>query len=351
MVMYIEDTANRPTPFDPRRERHAFILAGGKGVRLRPYTTLIPKPLVPIGDQSLLEILLCQLASCGFQRATISLGHLGDLIRAYIGDGSRWGISVSYVTEDAPLGTVGPLISALDELPENVVVLNGDILTDIDFDHLLRTHEDSGASLTIATYTREHRVDFGVLGVHDGAVVRFTEKPTYTYDVSMGVYAVRTSMLRDYRPGVPLGFDHLILDRIARDDAPSSYNFPGFWLDIGRPDDFDRANADIELLRPLLMPERRASWLVSCCSAHKASWAPPRGGDWRLTGIRCRRTQRVDRSEVHRRSTARSWNWTWRAHGSGTSARSSTAFARRWSSTAQVERQETSARFVRRTWS
>lgn len=259
MVMSIDDRALTRRSNIERGPREAFILAGGRGIRLRPYTTLIPKPLVPIGDHSVLEIVLLQLVDRGFTKATIAIGHLGKLIQAYIGDGSQWGIEVAYVTEDRPLGTVGPVLNVLDDLPEHFVMMNGDILTDIDYDHLLRTHMASGAQLTLATYAREHRVDFGVLGVQDGAIVEFVEKPTYTYSVSMGVYAVSKDLLRGYTPGTNLGVDSLIIDRLGAGDPPASYPFGGFWLDIGRPDDFDRANADIDLLAPLLMPERRAS--------------------------------------------------------------------------------------------
>jgi NDP-mannose synthase len=259
MVMYIEDRGFTRAEAPQRGPREAFILAGGRGIRLRPYTTLIPKPLVPIGDHSVMEIVLTQLAARGFTKATIALGHLGNLIRAFIGDGSQWGIEVDYVSEDRPLGTVGPVLQALDAMPEHFVMMNGDVLTDIDYDDLLQAHLEEGASLTIATYERDHRVDFGVLDVRDGAIVDFIEKPTYTYAVSMGVYAVSREMLRKYAEGTSLGVDTLILDQLAAGDPPNSYPFHGFWLDIGRPDDFDRANADAELLRPLLMPERRAS--------------------------------------------------------------------------------------------
>ena len=113
---------------------HAVILAGGKGVRLRPYTTALPKPLVPIGDQhAILEIVLRQLATAGFTSATIAIGHLGHIIRAYVGNGSQWGLRVGYSTEESPLGTMGPLLTMLDRLPENFLVMNGDILTDLDY--------------------------------------------------------------------------------------------------------------------------------------------------------------------------------------------------------------------------
>jgi NDP-sugar pyrophosphorylase family protein len=240
----------------PKLAREAVILAGGKGVRLRPYTTLIPKPLVPIGDYSILEIVLRQLADCGFTKATLAIGHLGQLIRAYVGDGSQWGIEVDYITEETPLGTIGPVVQALKGRPEHFLIMNGDILTDIDYGHVLETHVASGAPLTVATYQREHRVDFGVLDVAGKHVTRFREKPTYTYSVSMGVYAVATKTLRQYMAGLPFGFDDLILDLLARGEEPASYPFNGFWLDIGRPDDYDRANNEFASLKPILLPGR-----------------------------------------------------------------------------------------------
>ena len=234
--------------------REAFILAGGKGVRLRPYTTLIPKPLVPIGDRSIIEIVLRQLACHGFTKATIAIGHLGQLIRAFVGDGSQWGIEVDYAHEDCPLGTIGPALFDLDRRPDHFLIMNGDILTDLPYDAFLDAHIDSGAPLTVATYEREHRVDFGVLDLDGRSIVQFREKPTYTYSVSMGVYAVSAEMLGGYRAGQPFGFDDLILDLLRKGLRPANYPFSGFWLDIGRPDDYDRANLEFGQLKPLLLP-------------------------------------------------------------------------------------------------
>lgn len=237
--------------------RQAVILAGGKGVRLRPYTTLIPKPLVPIGDDhSILEIVLRQLAEQGFERVVLAIGHLGNLIRAYVGDGSQWGIEVDYLHESSPLGTIGPALTVLDDMPRDFLVMNGDILTDIDYADVLDTHIASVAPLTIATYEREQRIDFGVLGLTDREVTSFREKPTFTYAVSMGVYAVSDRALEGYPPGVPLGFDDLILDLLERGDPPASYPFSGYWLDIGRPDDYDRANSEFETMKSKLLPCR-----------------------------------------------------------------------------------------------
>jgi mannose-1-phosphate guanylyltransferase len=233
---------------------HAVILAGGKGVRLMPYTTALPKPLVPIGDQhAILEIVMRQLAAAGFTTVTLAIGHLGHIIRAYVGNGSQWGLRVGYSTEDSPLGTMGPLLTMLDRLPEHFLVMNGDILTDLDFGDVFRRHDKSGAPLTIATYVRPVNIDFGVLTTESGLVTGFIEKPTMDYRVSMGVYGISRSTLAGYTPGLPLGFDDLVLDLLKTDAPPASYEFGGYWLDIGRPDDYDRANAEFTTHRDLLL--------------------------------------------------------------------------------------------------
>lgn len=240
---------------------HAVILAGGKGTRLRPYTTSLPKPLVPIGDQyAILEIVLTQLADQGFRAVTLAIGHLGHLIRAFVGDGGRWGLDVDYVEEQQPLGTIGPVLTILDRLPQDVLVMNGDILTDMNYADLLRGHAASDVPLTIATYQREVRIDFGVLDV-DAEIDRvtgFREKPVHHYRVSMGVYAVRTPALRRFRAGEHFGFDDLVLALLESRTPPRSSPFSGYWLDIGRPDDYDRANRDFARLERILLPERAA---------------------------------------------------------------------------------------------
>lgn len=239
-------------------ERHAVILAGGKGTRLRPYTTTIPKPLVPIGDDcAILEIVLRQLARDAFSRVTIAIGHLGELIRAYVGGGTQWGLEVDYATEEQPLGTMGPVVSILDRLPERFLVLNGDILTDLPFAALLDAHAASDAPLTIAAYRRQVDVDFGVLEVEAGRLVGFREKPSLHYQVSMGVYALSRATLASYPAGRPLGFDGLVLDLLAAGRQPAIYPFDGYWLDIGRPEDYDRANAEFAGLRSKLLPDTR----------------------------------------------------------------------------------------------
>jgi NDP-sugar pyrophosphorylase family protein len=238
-------------------QSHAVILAGGKGTRLRPYTTTIPKPLVPIGDDcAILEIVLRQLAAGGFGRVTLAIGHLGELIRAYVGTGEQWGLECDYATEAAPLGTMGPVVAVLDRLPEQFLVMNGDILTDLDYAGLLRTHTRSGAPITIATYRRQVDVDFGVLEVEGGRVVGFSEKPKLDYSVSMGVYALSRSTLAGYPQGGPLGFDQLVLDLLRKGSPPASFPHDGYWLDIGRPEDYDRANQEFPAIRHRFLKDR-----------------------------------------------------------------------------------------------
>jgi NDP-sugar pyrophosphorylase family protein len=237
---------------------HAVILAGGKGVRLRPYTTALPKPLVPIGDShAILEIVLHQLAGCGFTSVTLAINHLGRLIRAFVGNGSRWRMKVDYCEEQVPLSTVGPLFGLRDRLPEHYMVMNGDVLTDLDFGDLLQSHVRSGAPVTVATAARSLSVDFGVLEVKDSLIVGFTEKPTLSYQVSMGVYGVSRRALEPYPVGLPYGFDRLVLDLLDRGEPPASFDFTGYWLDIGRPDEYDEANRAFEELRPVLMRDRQ----------------------------------------------------------------------------------------------
>ena len=235
----------------------AVILAGGRGVRLRPYTTAFPKPLVPIGDEmAIIEVVLRQLASAGFTHVTISIGHLGQLICAYCGDGSQWGLQIDYWPEDEPLGTMGPLVLHRDELPDHVLVMNGDVLTDLDYAALLTGHAASGAPITVATYDRTVKIDFGVLSIGGAGdeIVAFTEKPVESFSVSMGVYAVSTAALANYEAGAALGFDELVIDLLRTGPSPRAHPFDGYWLDIGRPDDYDSANEEWDELRHRLLP-------------------------------------------------------------------------------------------------
>lgn len=237
---------------------HAVILAGGRGVRLRPYTTALPKPLVPIGDDHvIIDIILRQLADQGFRSVTLAINHFGELIKAFVGRGERWGLEVGYAHETEPLSTVGPLFLMRDELPEHFLMMNGDLLTDVRFDELLDQHVEAGAPFTVATHKAEHRVEFGVLDVESDRITGFTEKPSLTYHVSMGIYGLSRTTIEHYTPGIPFGVDQLILDLISAGTYPATFAHEGLWMDIGRPDDYDVANQQIADLLPQLLPSRR----------------------------------------------------------------------------------------------
>jgi len=231
----------------------AVILAGGKGTRLKPYTTVIPKPLVPVGEKAILEILLGRLRKSGVDEVVLCVNHFAEIIQAFFGDGSRHGIRIRYSTEDQPLGTVAPL-KLVSDLPETFLVMNGDLLTDLDFRDLYDEHLRSGALLTVSTYHRSSKIDFGVIDVDKEGkrMTGFREKPVYDFEVSMGVYVMNRRVLDFVPSGQPFGFDNLMLTLLEKREKVSVYPYNGYWLDIGRPDDYEKANEDIDLLSRLL---------------------------------------------------------------------------------------------------
>jgi NDP-mannose synthase len=224
----------------------AIILAGGKGRRLLPYTTVLPKPLMPIGDYAILEVILRQLKHAGFNNITISTGYLHELIYAYINSNKTLDLKISYAHEDTPLGTIGPL-RLIKKLDDNFLVMNGDILTDLDYTALIKAHKKQNALATVATYQRDTHIDFGVLDKNqDNRIIAFREKPTYHFDVSMGVYVFSKKIL-DYVPeNLPFGFDQLMYALIKTKAPVFSYPHDGYWLDIGRPDDYARSIEEFE---------------------------------------------------------------------------------------------------------
>ncbi|HMP02701.1 MAG TPA: sugar phosphate nucleotidyltransferase [Gemmatales bacterium] len=230
------------------------IQAGGKGSRLYPYTKVLPKPLMPVGGMPILEIVVRQLAAQGFRDITISLGHLGDMIRLCCGDGSRWGVRIDYVTEDRPLGTIGPL-KLVSGLERPFLVMNGDLLTDLDFAAFHRWHQSGNALLSIATYMKPVNVSLGVLEINDAQeVIGFREKPTLHFPCSMGVYAVNPELLDLVPAGELFGFDHLMYKMLELGLPARSYLFAGTWMDIGRPEDFHEACELFERQPELFLP-------------------------------------------------------------------------------------------------
>ena len=238
----------------------AILLAGGKGTRLRPYTTTIPKPIVPIGDMAIMEIVVRQLAARGCEHITVAVSHQANLVMAYFGDGERWGLKIDYSIEDQPLGTIGPL-KLISDLPDDFLVMNGDVLTDLNFNDLYRAHVASGAVGTIGTYERDVKIDFGVLryAAATRRITGFVEKPEEHFSVSMGVYAFSRRLLDLVPENRPFGFDDLMLAFIDGDYDVRAYPFDGYWLDIGRPDDYDRANEEFEQMRTRFLPATSAA--------------------------------------------------------------------------------------------
>jgi len=227
----------------------AIILAGGKGIRLKPYTTIIPKPLVPLGDRAILEILIDRLKKYGITDLTLCVNYFSNLIMAYFGNGKKWGVDIKYSLEHEFLSTVAP-IKLIKDLPENFLVMNGDLLTDLDFKEIYNYHLENKSLITVATCKRTAKIDFGVIEIdkNKNIAVGFKEKPEYELNVSMGVYVFNKKVLNFVPDGQPFGFDDLMQVLIVKNKNIKVYPYNGYWLDIGRPEDYEKANEDIEKL-------------------------------------------------------------------------------------------------------
>jgi NDP-sugar pyrophosphorylase family protein len=238
--------------------KRAVILAGGEGTRLRPYTTVLPKPLMPIGDRPVLDIVMRQLRAHGFEQVTIATGYLAELIEAFFRDGAAYGIPIDYYREHEPLGTVGAL-ALIDGLGhDDVLVMNGDVLTDIDYGALLERHCASDAAATIATKVRHIQVSLGVLRFDDDGdpsrLTGYDEKPTIDFTASMGVYCFAPHALSHIKPGEHLDFPDLVLRLIAAGEVVRAWQSDDYWLDIGRHDDYEQAQEEFEAVRDRLIP-------------------------------------------------------------------------------------------------
>lgn len=238
--------------------RRAVVLAGGAGTRLRPYTAVLPKPLMPVGDRPVLDIVLRQLCHAGTEHVTIATGYLAELIEAFCGDGRNYGMQIDYFREREPLGTVGALATIAD-LDEPFLVMNGDILTDMSYEALLTDHREAGAAATIATTGRTIEVTLGVMHFQDvrddARVTDYTEKPTLYYEASMGVYAFDPRVLEHIEPNVRLDFPDLILRLIKAGEHVHAHRPDAYWLDLGRHDDYETAMAEFEAMKDRLLPE------------------------------------------------------------------------------------------------
>jgi len=226
----------------------AVILAGGKGARLAPYTTIFPKPLVPIGEQPILEIIIRQLVRQGIRDVILSIGHLGELIEAYFQNGHRGisGLNLSYVREPRALGTAGPL-ARIPGLNDTFLAMNGDVLTTLDYQALYAFHKKSGAALTIAMHRKDVQIDLGVLETNEShELVAYREKPCYSFDVSMGVYIYEPGVLRYIAKDEYLDFPDLVIRLLDCGEKVIGFRSEDFWCDIGRREDYELAQQEFQ---------------------------------------------------------------------------------------------------------
>jgi len=234
----------------------AVILAGGKGTRLAPYTQILPKPMMPIGDRAILEVVLGQLSRAGISEVTLTVGHLASLMQAYFGDGSRYNLKISYAYEEKPLGTAGPL-AFVEGLIETFLVANGDILTLLDINQLITFHKEQKAVCTISSHQRTHKINLGVIEHDEGSnkVSGYIEKPTMNFLVSMGMYVFEPKVL-DYIPkGEYLDFPNLVNKLLEADELVACFPYNGYWRDLGNQEDYLAASEDFERMRSQFLME------------------------------------------------------------------------------------------------
>ena len=233
----------------------AVVLAGGKGTRLAPYTSILPKPLMPIGDMPILEVMLTQMKRAGVDEVILTVGHLASLMRAYFGYGEQWDMNIHYSYEKEPLGTAGP-IALVKDLNDTFLVTNGDVLTTLDLNDLFDFHQKEGGIATIAVHKRQVRIDLGVVQSNaDHTVTGYIEKPTNDYTVSMGIYVFEPRILEYIPVNQRLDFPDLVLKLIAAGEKVVAYPFDGYWMDLGRADDYQKANEDFNAMKLQFLPE------------------------------------------------------------------------------------------------
>lgn len=233
----------------------AVVLAEGKETRPTPYMKMLPKPLMPIGDMPILEILLRQMKRAGVDEVVLTVNHLAGLLQAFFQDGQNLGLHIRYTYENQPLGTAG-VLALVDGLDETFIVSNSDVLTALNLKDLIARHRESGAVTTIATHYRQVKVNLGVIRFNGGdQIVGYTEKPTYEFQVSMGIYVLEPRVLEYIPTGRFLDFPDLVLNLIEHGEHVHGYRYCGYWQDLGRPDDYEQAVTDFMHLRPEILGE------------------------------------------------------------------------------------------------
>jgi NDP-mannose synthase len=261
--------------------KKAIILAGGKGSRLGPYTTVLPKPLLPVGDRAILDVVVHQLQGYGFTDLTFAVGYLAHLIQAVFGDGSKHGVAIRYHMEKEPLGTAGAL-GTIEGLDETFLAMNGDVLTTLDYAWLLEAHRRAGNAFTIATHRRVVRTEYGVIHL-DGtaedmtAVTGYEEKPEIPYIVSMGVYVAEPEVLDYVEPGSYLDVPDLVLRLLDDRRRVGSFLYEGYWMDIGRHDDYEKAILEYDRVKHHLFHDALVPSLPTAPVASELRGEPPLG--------------------------------------------------------------------------
>lgn len=234
----------------------AVVLAGGKGVRLAPHTRILPKPLMPIGDMPILEIMLRQMKRFGVEEVILSVGHLAGLLWAFFQHGERYGLPIVYSFEESSLGTAGPLSLVSDRLDETFLVTNGDVLTTLNFASLVESHRASGAIATIAMKSRKVNIDLGVLQVNqEFKLTGYIEKPTYEFLASMGVYVFEPDVLSYIPDNEYLDFPDLIAKLLEDNQYVAGFPFDGYWQDLGRASDYEQAVAEFSTIRHQILTD------------------------------------------------------------------------------------------------
>ncbi len=233
----------------------AVVLAGGKGTRLAPYSQILPKPLMPIGEMPILEVLIRQMKSAGVDEIVLTVGHLAQLLQAFFDDGNQFGVSIKYSFEDHPLGTAGPL-ALIPELSETFLVSNGDVLTTMNITDLVRFHHEQQAAATISMNVRQVKIDLGVIECNgDHSIKDYIEKPAFEYNVSMGIYVFEPRVLKYIKTGEYLDFPDLVKILLDANERVVGYPYNGYWQDLGRKDDYEQASLDFENMRHLFIKE------------------------------------------------------------------------------------------------
>jgi NDP-sugar pyrophosphorylase family protein len=230
----------------------AVILAGGRGTRLVPFTKVFPKPLVPVGDKPILDTILRQLKHFGFTHVTLAVGHMAEMIQAYLQNGERYGLEIDYSFEEHPMGTAGPL-AKIPNLEERFLVMNGDLITNLNYRDLFVFHKEQGGIATIGTCQKDFKIDLGIIQNDENFVIHdYIEKPIYKFKVSMGIYVFEHDVMQYIEPNTYLDFPDLVKRLLSNGQMVVSYPFNSYWLDIGNHSDYEKAVEEYEAIKEKL---------------------------------------------------------------------------------------------------